>query len=354
MNVHVIGISHRTASVEVREKFFLRPLEREIVLNALHNDPAVAQGIVISTCNRTEIYANVAEQAPVEDLLINILFQVKKLGKTDALKGHFYFYSGQECVRHFLRVTTGLESLVLGEKQILGQVKEAVELSRRKGMLSKSFNILADIAVRAGKKAQSETDIGCGGGSVSWAAVKTAEKILMKLTNRSVLIVGAGKMSALTADQLASKKIGRLYVMNRTREKALVLAARFAAEAVSFSDIEDVLAGVDLCICSASAPHYLIAKEFMEKIMRRRNYRELICIDISTPRNIDPGAQDVRNVSLFTIDDLQMVLHSNMEKRKTAIIQVEKIISDKICELNKKLSCDSQPFERVGSSAGLF
>lgn len=338
MKTIVVGISHKTAAIEAREKVFLRPLEREILLSMLKSDPLVVEAMVLSTCNRTEIYASVLTEEPVADRIIDILFRVKKLAMTHPLRSSFYSHADEECVRHLLRVITGLESIVLGERQILGQIKEAVELSRSKGMLTKRFNILMDIAIRSGKKAQNETDISYGGGSVSWAAVKTAENVLAGLTGRSVLIIGAGKMSALTAEQLQNKKLGQLYIMNRTKEKAMALAQKLGGEAVAFTEIADVLSRVDLCICSASASHYLVGKDLIEKVMTMRDHRELICVDISTPRNIDPRVASVKNVVLFTIDDLDKVVKNNLEKRKSATDQVEKIITKKISEFYAKLA----------------
>ncbi len=338
MTTIVVGISHKTAAIEAREKVFLRPLEREMVLSRLKNNPLVVEALVLSTCNRTEVYASVLSGEQAKDQIIDILFMIKKLPVTHSLRASFYSYSDEACVRHLLRVITGLESIVLGERQILGQIKEAVDLSRAKEMFSKQFNILTDIAIRAGKKAQNETDISFGGGSVSWAAVKTAEHALESLAGRSVLIIGAGKMSALTAEQLKNKKLGKLYIMNRTKENAVALADKLGGEAVSFTQLADVLNRVDLCICSASASHYLVGLELVEKVMRDRDHRQLICVDISTPRNVDPKVADIKNVVLFAIDDLDKVVKDNLGKRKAAVDQVEKIIDKKISEYYGKLS----------------
>jgi glutamyl-tRNA reductase len=338
MQLIAVGISHKTSSIEMREKVFLRIPEREAILADLKSDPAVAEAVVLSTCNRTEIYASVADGIAAAEKLIGVLFKVKKLSAAHPLKACFYVHRDEECVRHLLRVAIGLESIVLGERQILGQVKEAVDLSRAKGMLARQFNLLTGVAIRSGKKAQTETNISCGGGSVSWAAVKIAEDLLTTLADSSALIIGAGKMSTLTAQQLGNRKIDRLYVMNRTAEKAAALAAEIGGTAVPFCDMAEVLSRVDLCICSASSPHYLISRDLMERVMTARNDKPLICIDISTPRNIDPRIGSIPNIVLLTVDDLDRVVRDNMDMRRAAIDHAERIVGDKTQEFYRELS----------------
>ena len=337
MNIFTIGISHKTAPIDIREKFYLTEAERELLISILRSEPSVAEVLILSTCNRTEIYANVILQDALESIL-RLLFKIKKLSFTDNLKKYFYRYNGQAAVEHLLRVSAGLDSIVLGEKQILGQVKRAIEFSRERNMMGKSFNVLADLAVRTGKKAQSETQIGFGGVSVSWSAVTVAQKRLGTLQEKSVLIIGAGKMGHLAASHLKNKKIGHLYVMNRSIEKAEDLADKFGGTPVSFWDIKNILQEVDVCICSVGAPHYIVEKDYVESAMAGRQDKELLCIDISIPRNIDPEVSSISGVSLITIDDLGNVVAENMEKRYSALSQVESIIAGKIEEYNRKIS----------------
>ena len=168
----------------------------------------------------------------------------------------FYTYSGKEALRHLLQVTSGLDSLVLGEKQILGQVKSAVERAQSKGMFTKTFNILSNIAIRTGKKAQNETDISFGGSSVSWAAVVMAEELLGSLNEKSFLIIGAGKMGEMAINQLHAKGASKIYLMNRTQENAEAVAKRYSGIPAAFPDIKEILTEVDVCVCSVGAPHY--------------------------------------------------------------------------------------------------
>lgn len=337
MNLIAIGINHKTAPIDIRERFYLNETQREFLLSTLQSDPSVAEAIVLSTCNRTEIYANCIS-GNASEMLLKPLFGIKDLPLTFELKKHFYRYDEGRAIRHFLHVCAGLDSIVFGERQILGQVKTAIELSRKRGMLGKSFNVLSGIAIRTGKKAQNETRISYGGVSVSWAAVTMAKRMLGTFQNKSFLIIGAGKMGHLAAGHLKNKGARHIYIMNRSKEKAEQLARKFDGTPVSFWDIKEVLREVDVCICSAGAPHYLIERDLLEKVMTARQRQKLLCIDISIPRNIEPAISSLNNVSLITIDDLGDVVAENMEKRYSALSQVEGIISKKIEQYKEKIS----------------
>ncbi|MDP2654400.1 MAG: glutamyl-tRNA reductase [Candidatus Omnitrophota bacterium] len=336
MNILVAGISHKTAPIEVREKLYLKDAERALLLSALKNDPAVAEAIVLSTCNRTEIYADAVDGMTPEALLRHLL-RIKHFGGADDWGRHFYAFQGADAVRHLLRVATGLDSLVLGEKQILGQIKTAVDLSREMGMLGRPFNILSNITVRAGKKAQNETQVGYGGVSVSWAAVTMAQSLLGSFEDKSVLVIGAGKMSKLAANHFANRGIREILVMNRTQEKAALLARQFGGTEVSFWDLKEMLERVDACICAASAPHYLITNELIAGILPKRQGRPLVLMDISMPRNIEPLDQELPGVRLITIDDLDEVTQGSLQRRQEAVRQVEEIVEQKVLEFHNKI-----------------
>ena len=336
MNMFTVGLNHKTCPVEVREKFYLKLAERELLLSQLKNDPCVIEAIVLSTCNRTEIYAHILGENP--RLLLDHLFKVKKIPFTSEFNKHFYTYYGEQAILHLFRVSTGLDSLILGEKQILGQLKEAIDISRKIGMMGKQFNILSNLAIEAGGKAQNETKIAYGGSSISWAAVRMAEKTLGSLRDKSVLIIGTGKMGYLAVNYLKKKKVNRIFIMNRTHDNAAALASEFDCTAVSFLDIQEVLSSVDICICSASAPHYLIEKDLMERVMAKRGQRKLLLIDISMPRNINPEVSSFREVSLVALDDLDKVVEDSVKARHGAVEEVEEIIHRKINEFYEKLS----------------
>jgi len=332
----VVGINHKTSGVEVREKFFLRAVERELLLSHLKSEVRVVEAFVLSTCNRTEIYAHLIDDDHF--LLIQSLFNMKDLSFSREWLRHFYIKKGAAAVTHLFDVACGMDSLVIGEKQILGQIKEAAALASKMGMFSRGFNILTNMAIRAGKMAQTNTHISTGGSSVSWAAVNMAQEMLGTLKDKNILIIGAGKMSHLTADQLSKKSVGKVFVMNRTLDKAADLAGRFGGQPVLFWDMKEVLTRVDVCLCSAGAPHYLIEKDHVQQVMPLRGNKPIIFIDISTPRNINPEVSGIPGVQLVSIDDLQRVVTENIEKRRSAMDEVRKIIDKKVVAFYKKMT----------------
>lgn len=334
--MYVIGLNHKTAPIEVREKFFLNPLQQDLLLSELKSHPGIAEAFVLSTCNRIEVYVKRVDAVTSMDFIVSLIGRIKKVHLDENFQKHFYRYAGIEAVEHLMRVVTGLDSLVLGEKQILGQVKHSVDRSRALGMLSKYFNILTNVAIRTGKKAQSQTDISCGGSSVSWAAINMAEENLGTLEGKSILVIGAGKMGELALTQLQNKGAGKIYLMNRTGEKAEILARKFSGVPVSFMDIKETLIDVDICICSVGAPHYILDRDMIGSIMTERNSRKLLFMDISMPRNIDPLAGNIDGVALFTIDDLDKVVGENMKRRQAAVVDVEQIIRQKIDDFQEK------------------
>jgi glutamyl-tRNA reductase len=342
----LIGLNHKTAPIAVREQFFMGTLERELLLSELKNDPNVLEAFVLSTCNRIEVYAHLLEDCP--EILFRALSKVKKTDPDPYVMDHFYVKSNQDVVDHLFDVACGLDSLVIGEKQILGQVKDAAQLSRQAGIFGRVFNVLVNIVLNAGKTAQSKTQISSGGSSVSWAAVTSAHKILETLQDKSILIIGAGKMSQLTAGQLVRKAVGKVFVMNRTFKNAQTLARTIGAQAVMFWDMKNILTKVDVCICSSGASYFLIEQEMMREVMALRNNRPLLLIDISTPRNIDPLVSQVEGVRLVSMDDLDVLIRENLDSRRSAVEEVRQIISQKKdffnrsifkCEQHQVLAC---------------
>jgi len=331
MKILTVGINHKTSPIETREKFFLSCLESELLLSEFKNDPSVFSAIILSTCNRCEIYANVDDEYQSSEIL-NKLFSIKHQSQTPDLQKLFYTFEGKAAVVHLLRVACGLDSLILGEKQILGQIKEAVLLSRQNLMMDKSFNVLANLVLETAKKARRETQIDFGGSSVSWAAIMMAQNILGSLQDKTVLILGSGKMGSLALQQLVNKGVKKIYIMNRTIENAKELADQNGGMAVPFWEMPDILPQVDVCISSSSCPHYLIDRDLVEKTMLRKAGKRLLFIDISMPRNIDPQVSQVKDVCLVTVDDLDRVVQDNIQKRQTAAEEVERIVLNKVQE----------------------
>ena len=338
MTLIVVGVNHKTAPIDIREKFFLTPIEQDLLLAELRNNPAVVEAFVISTCNRTEIYINGLSTETFFDQVIKLIVGIKKLPDTKEFIKYFYIHKDEDAVRHLLRVTAGLDSLVIGEKQILGQMKSSFERAQQRAMFVKDFNILANIAVRAGKIAQTKTTISYGGSSISWAAMVWAEKVLGTLADKTVLIIGAGKMSELAIGQINNKGVKKVYLMNRTAEKAQNLSQKFSCIPSAFSEIKETLAEADVCICSVGAPHYILDRELVEKVMLMRNGQDLVFVDISMPRNIDPAVASLPNVKLSHIDDLNDVVQETMRIRNAAVGKVEEIVEKKLREYYQKLA----------------
>ena len=334
MRVGIVGINHKLADLKLREQLAKACQKWFCALQAVHEKHYF---VLLSTCNRTEIYAHVLNSHNYFEEFIQLISRIKELHFQPTFKKYFYILTHREATRHLLRVVTGLDSLVLGEKQILGQVKEAFEHAQQKFLLSRDFNILANFTIRAGKKAQSETEIGYGGSSISWAALVMAEKLLGSLKERSVLLIGAGEMGELVVDQVVNRGIKTLYLMNRTEERAKTLAAKYQAIPTSFCDIKEVLSAIDVCICSAGAPHYILEKSTVEKVVKLRDQSRLILIDISMPRNIDPAVATLEHVVLSHLDDLTVVVEETMRKRESAVGLVEDIIEKKLKDFYSKL-----------------
>jgi len=334
----IAGLSHKTAPIAIREKFYLNPLEQDLLLSELKNHPLVTESFVLSTCNRIEVYLKRTDPSIDAAFIISLIAKIKKTHFDFDPKPYIYTFEDDQALDHLLRVACGLESLVLGEKQILGQVKHSIDRARGSGTLSRYFNILTNLAVRTGKKAQSETAICHGGSSISWAAIEMAQKAAGDLRDLSVLVIGAGKMGEIALNHLHALGVKKIYLMNRTGEKAQNLAAQYNGVAASFWNIKEILSEVDICFCAVGAPHYILDKEKIANIMEMRAGRKLVLIDISMPRNIDPEVKTLGpQVHLSAIDDLHEVVDNSMKKRESAVGDVEGIIRRKILEFNDKV-----------------
>ncbi len=351
------GISHKTAPIEIREQLYLNPLQQDLLLSELKNHPQVTECFVLSTCNRIEIYLQKSSPAIDASWIIELIAKIKKVKFDFDVRPYMYAFEKTMALDHLLRVTCGLESLVLGEKQILGQVKHAVERARELGTLSRYFNILTNLAVRTGKKAQHETPIGQGGSSISWAAIEMAQKAAGPLQDKSVLVIGAGKMGEMALGHLQELGVQKIYLMNRTGEKAEQLAGRYNGIPASFWNIKEILTEVDICFCAVGAPHYILDKEKLAPIIAGRQGRKLVLLDISMPRNIDPQVRSLGpDVHLSSIDDLHEVVDESMKIRESAVQDVEAIIRQKILEFDAKIlklhnSPDSDFFETTETAA---
>ncbi len=322
MNLTVIGISHKTAPIHLREKlsFPLGEIE-EILKNEKEVSPR--ELAILSTCNRTEIYSYASHaEMWAEQFLAN------HFGEKD-LAPFLYIKREKEAVEHLFKVASGLDSLVLGETEILKQVKDAYTSAHKVGSTGKLFNVLFQRALYVGKFIRTYTSIGEGPLSVGGVAVCLAEKIFGDLHHSTVLIFGAGKMASVSSKYLLSKKVKRLYVANRTLETAQLLAKELNACALTLEEGINLLSQVDIVLSSVSGTQYLLTKERIQKLMGDRHNRSLFIIDISVPRSMDPAAHGVDNVYLYNIDDLEGIVQENSNRRSQELSKANKIAEEK-------------------------
>lgn len=337
MNIIAIGINHRTAPIEVREKFCFSHDESREALRMLKQN-FFNECLIISTCNRTEVYGSYAALCPVNPLPVQrIIGQLIALKSADAYvrTDHFYILEADQAVSHLFAVASGIDSMVVGDIQITNQVKEACRIAQEEGTLGSQFNRLTQQAFHAGKRARFETHISEGAVSVSYAAVNLAEKNFSNLSERSALLIGAGETSKLTAKHLAGKSIGKLLIANRTLSHAQELTQIVGGTAIEMNHIQDFLNGVDIIISSVDTHQYILTKSQIEQAMITRHHRPLLMIDIGVPRNIDPTVAEIDSVSLHDMDALSKTIDANMELRKADIPRIQGIIQEELAEYQK-------------------
>ena len=331
MNLFTIGISHHTASVEVREKMWLSDDEGRAVLAQL-KDRFFSECVLVSTCNRTEVYGLLPPGRTVDDRELSQFMIGFKKAAPDVQPDHFVARSAGNAVHQLFRVASGIDSMVIGDIQILSQVKDAFSLAREAGALGPVTDRLMQIALRVGKRVRTETSICEGAVSVSYAAVELAGKIFSDLARKSVLLIGAGETGELTLKHFVSKGIGSARIANRTREKAEALAASLGGSVAEFDDLASAARLVDIVVTSVHSPGHILLAEDIQKSMRKRANLPLIIIDIGVPRNVDPAARRIENVFLYDIDSLQTMVDRNLERRKEEIPKVNTIIREEMVE----------------------
>lgn len=330
MNLLSTGISHATAAVDVRERMWMSADEIRGALAGLR-ERFFNECMIVSTCNRTEVYGIARAGRPDDAELRKFLIGSKRAG--DAVTpGHFYTHEAGAAVQHLFRVAGGVDSMVIGDVQILNQVKEAFQLAREQEHLGPVMNRLMQATLHVGKRVRSETSICEGAVSVSYAAVELASKIFEDLSRKSALLIGAGETGELTVRHLAGRGIGQLRIANRTRERAEELAAKVGGGVVDYADLAEALAVADIVITSVTSPSYVVAPADVQKVMKRRSNNPLFVIDIGVPRNVDPAARKIDNVFLYDIDNLSAIVGSNLERRRAEVPRVTRIIREELIE----------------------
>lgn len=336
MHLTLVGLSHKTAPIEIREKLTFPAHRQEEALSLLTSSPVVAEAVIISTCNRTEIYAVTAPDADGSGAVIDFIADYHGLDRQELVR-YLYILDGESVLRHLFRVVASLDSMVVGEAQILGQVKEGYEHSFANGACSRVFNRLFRQSFEVGKRVRSETEIGESAVSISYAAVELAKKVFDTLEGRTILVLGAGKMSELTAKHLVCNGVKKVLVANRTYERAAELAEKFSGEAIRYEDLFDRMAEADIVISSTAATHHVITKDRVASAMRRRKGRPLFLIDIAVPRDIEPEVNELGDVFVYDIDDLSGVVEQNLEERMREAQRAEVIIEEEMAEFERWL-----------------
>ena len=328
MQLLLVGVSHRTAPVELRERldFSARGIDR--ALAALAATPSHSEGAIMSTCNRVELYVGCDEPGAARAGVERFISEFHGV-PPDELTPHLYSKTGQDAVLHLFRVAAGLDSLVVGEPQVLGQVKDAYNLASQMGTTGLLLNKLFHAAFAAGKRVRSETALSEGAVSVSYAAVSLARKIFGNLKGRTVLVLGAGEMGKLTAIHMQAQGITRLVIMSRTSAHAVALAQTIGGTAMPWDSLPAALAEADILITATGASVPIISRTLVEQTMKARK-RSLFIIDIAVPRDVEAGAGDLEQVFLYNIDDLQTVVRENRSKRTTVATQAETILAEEV------------------------
>lgn len=329
MHILTLGLNHRTAPVEIREKLAFSVAAQKEALVCLVGHYDLQEAVILSTCNRSEIYG--AGESEGLESIRRFLSECQGID-LPALDPHLYALRDAEAALHLFRVACGIDSLVIGESQILNQVRQALELAQQQGTAHLLLNELFRRSLHVGKRARAETDIGRGRLSISTAAVELAGQVFADLSCCSVLLLGAGEMGELTAQYLVESGIRRLWVANRTFERAAELARRFSGQAIPFADFPERLTEVDIAISSTAAPGFVILPEMLRQVMRQRRGRPLFLIDIAVPRDVDPQVRDLDNLFLFDIDDLEQVVAANRQEREREILKVQALIEEEVAD----------------------
>lgn len=333
LNLLLTGLNHRTAPVEVRERLAVNAEQLPAALDALRACPGVDEVMLLSTCNRVEVLAHGGSDRPVDERpLVEALAAMRGLDAA-ALLPHFYVYRGEDALRHLFRVASSLDSMVLGEPQILGQLKDAYSAAKDRGTLQSALEPVLARAFAVAKRVRNETAIGRNAVSVSYAAVDLAKQIFGDLRPRHALLIGAGKMAELAARHLRRAGCGRIYVTNRTRARAEQMAALVEGAVIDYESFQTRLHEMDIVLASSGATDYILRKEDIRAVLRKRQNRPVFLIDIAVPRNIDPAVDELENAYLYDIDDLGREVEANRQARQREAEEAEQIIQEEVQRL---------------------
>ncbi len=354
MTLLALGINHKTAPVSLRERVSFSPDKLDQALDSLLAQPMVQGGVVLSTCNRTELYLSVEERDDLQEALIRWLCDYHNLNEDD-LRNSLYWHQDNDAVSHLMRVASGLDSLVLGEPQILGQVKKAFADSQKGHMKASELERMFQKSFSVAKRVRTETDIGASAVSVAFAACTLARlvrwrgrslnrslrQIFESLSTVTVLLVGAGETIELVARHLREHKVQKMIIANRTRERAQILADEVGAEVIALSDIDERLREADIIISSTASPLPIIGKGMVERALKSRRNQPMLLVDIAVPRDVEPEVGKLANAYLYSVDDLQSIISHNLAQRKAAAVEAETIVAQEASEFMAWLRAQS-------------
>jgi len=327
MNLIAISINHRTATVELREAVFLSEDEiRAVTKKAKEN--LFKEGLVISTCNRTEIFGFPANSDLTHQHIKNLITDIKS--SKEISDENLEKYISRDALRHLFKIASGIDSLLVGDNQIFKQIKESFQIAEEMDFAGFLMKRIFDSAIRTGKRAISETKISDGAVTVSYAAVQLIEKIFFNLSKKSALVIGAGETGEIAAKHLRDKGIGRLALTNRTFEKAEQLATELNTAVFPFDTFKDHLYKFDIIVSATSSPGILLSKEEIRSVMKKRNFEPIVIMDIALPRDVDPESKKIESVFYHDIDSLNIIVEQNLARRKAEIPKVEKIIEEEL------------------------
>ncbi|HVW87124.1 MAG TPA: glutamyl-tRNA reductase [Bryobacteraceae bacterium] len=334
MKLLLTGLSHKTAPVHMREKLAIPEADLPRALQHLQTLGA-EEAVVLSTCNRVEFALSAADDTEPGSIVDRFLQDWQR--SASAFDGHLYRLESREAIHHLFRVASSLDSMVVGEPQILGQLKAAYAAAKTEGTIGGVLETVLTRAFNVAKKVRSETGIGQMAVSVSYAAVELARRIFDSLKGQTIMIIGSGKMGELAAKHLRRSGASRILVTNRTWERAQELARLFEGQAVEYTRFQSMLHEVDIVIASSGAPHYILNREDMQRVITQRRNRPMFLIDIAVPRNIDPAVNDIEGVFLYDVDDLEGVVNANIRERAKQAEQAEAIVRSEVDQMMTRL-----------------
>ncbi len=328
MPLFTVGLNHNSAPLDVREHMVFTADNLCASLQDLKTRMGIAEAVIISTCNRTELYSTLA-QVPEQDAVLHWLCQSRDL-QIDWLRPHLYHLQGAEALRHLLRVGAGLDSLILGEPQILGQTKAAYSAAAKAGTVGQLLGRAFQHAFAVAKQVRTQTTIGANPVSVAFAAVTLAKQIFGDLSGSKVLLIGAGETIELTARHLRQQGVGNMTLANRTLERAQAVAAPHQADAITLSEVPERLAEADIVIASTASPLPIIGKGSVERALKKRRHKPIFMVDMAVPRDIEAEVGELDDVYLYTVDDLREVIEDNLRSRQAAAEQAEQIVDAQV------------------------